>query len=396
MKIALVLAAPWVPGSVDMTEYLRQLERLGHEPVLICLDRAAGKTEYPVIAADRETLKSPGFYERLKLDAAIAFTWFNEPWMVAAMKKAGMTVLTRGDSDGLLSIRQFPAHHYRVRMSAAKTMGGTFTAAKHLLQRYLLQYKREDTDRLNSLAWSDLSVLETAQAAEHVASFLTRYDRADLISRLKVVPHFVADEFLTCDVKTTRSDCAVAIGRWEDPQKNAPLLAAAIEIHLNYRPATRFYIIGGEAGRSQFDELTGKYPQVVYTGPQNAAGVRRYLADARVLLSASRWEGSPVVGNEALAMGATIVGTPIPAFIDICRRGDFGKYASRHYAEALAAALAQEWSDWDLGRRDPVAISQYWRPLLSSKVVVSKLVQLLKGEESSPALAPRLQEAGIA
>jgi glycosyltransferase involved in cell wall biosynthesis len=131
-----------------------------------------------------------------------------------------------------------------------------------------------------------------------------------------------------------------------------------------------------------FDRLAGKYSQVSFVGPQNPAGVRRYLAGARMLLSASRWEGSPVVGNEALAMGASVVGTPIPAFIDICRRGNFGTFASRHSAQALADALAHEWNQWETGKRNPVAIAQYWRPQLSSEVVVSTLMRLLQGNRA--------------
>jgi len=393
MKVAVLLAAPWIPGSVDMTEYLRVLRRMGHESVMICLDRSQGPAGFEVYAETRATLQDPAFYQHLKLDAAIAFTWFNNPRIVSAMKKAGVRVMNRGDSDGLLSIRDFPAHHIRVRLSGARGLVQTLTGVKHLLQRYFSEYRNEDRYRLDSLADTDVSVLETAAAADHVKAFLQKHHRPDLIERLKVVPHFVADGFLTEPVPTARDNSVVAIGRWEDPQKNAPLLARTIEIHLQKHPSAKFFIIGPEKGRSEFDRLTTKHPQAVFVGPQNAAGVRKYLSTSRILLSSSRWEGSPVVGNEALAMGATVVGTPIPAFIDICNRGSYGAVATAHSPHALAAALESEMSAWETGKRDPRAIAEFWRPQLSSEVVIGELLRLVLGTQRSVRTEPALAHA---
>jgi glycosyltransferase involved in cell wall biosynthesis len=396
MKIALLLAAPWIPGSVDMTEYLRVLRRMGHDPVMICLDRSEGPAGFEVYAETRTVLQDPAFYLRLKLDAAIAFTWFNNPQIISAMKKAGMRTLIRGDSDGLLSIRDFPAHHIRVRMSGARGIMPRLTGVKHLLQRYLLEYRNEDQYRLDSLDQADVSVLETTAAADNVKAFLIKHNRRDLLDRLKVVPHFVADGFLTGPVAAQRDKAVVAIGRWEDPQKNAPLLAAAISRYLAkpQHKSTRFYLIGPEKGRPEFSSLTARHPQVEFVGPQNPASVRRYLACSRILLSSSRWEGSPVVGNEALAMGATVVGTPIPAFVDICnrgeKRGEFGRVAAGHFPAALSLALETEMDAWEMGGRDPRAISEFWRPQLSSETVVGELVRLLLADDRAAQRPPQL------
>ena len=380
MKIAVLLAAPWIPGSVDMTEYLEQLRRLGHEPLMICRDFSNGPAGYRVESGDQQTLESPEFYKPLKLDGVIAFTWFNSSEIIRAIKQAGVNVLIRGDTDGLFSIRQFPAHHVRVRMSAAWGLVSKAAGIKHLLQRLCYQYRIEDLARLGSLEATDVAVVETHEAAKNVRRFLKMQKRDDLSEKVKVIPHFVADEFLNAPLRTQRADMVVAIGRWEDPQKNAPMLTRAIEMHLEHWPATEFNIIGGERGRAEFADLTNRHSQVKYVGPLDAAGVRGYLSNARVLLSASRWEGSPVVGNEALAMGVSVVGTPIPAFVDICNRGEFGTVAKNHSARALAGALATEMHAWEAGRRNPNATAEFWRPMLSSEVVVGELVRLLMGK----------------
>jgi glycosyltransferase involved in cell wall biosynthesis len=378
MKIAVVLAGEWIPGSVDMTEYLKQLNALGHESLMICCDKSEGPADYETHAVDRPTMQDPGFYRNLKIDAAIAFTWFTHPLILTALKQAGVRTLLRADSDGMISFRQFPAHHIRVRMAGEHDIRGRVRAAKHLLQRYLVGYKEEDRCTLGSIEQSDLVVLETQQAANNIFDFLDRQHREDLKSRITVVPHFVADEFLNADLTETRDDTVVAIGRWDDPQKNAGLLSAAIDLHLSQKPSTKFFIIGSERGRAEFASLTRKCPQVTYTGPQNATGVRQHLSRARVLLSASRWEGSPVVANEALAMGCTVVGTPIAAFVDICANTGFGTVARSHAPAALARALRLELQAWDANQRAPIAIAAHWRPLLSSQRIVTTLADLLQ------------------
>lgn len=376
MRAAVLLAAPWVPGSVDMTEYIRLLEEQGHEAVFICLDRAEGKGDFQIEPADRATLETAAFYRNLRLDAAIVFTWLRYPKIIQAMKDANMRVLLRGDSDGMFSIRRFPRHHLRVRMSAARGMLDRGRAAKHLAERFMIHHRGEDREHLDCLAAADVAVLETEAAMNNVAHFLRHHRKGDLISKLHVSPHFVADEFLTHEVFRLRRQQVTCIGRWEDAQKNAPLLARTIEIHLARHPETTFQIIGPEAGRGEFATLMARYPQVNFLGPQKADGIRKILAMSKVLLSSSRWEGAPVVANEALAGGATIVGTPIPAFLDLCGRG-YGTAAKKHSAGALADALDNELSIWNRGQRDPVAIAGFWRPKLSSKVVVGHLVQLL-------------------
>jgi glycosyltransferase involved in cell wall biosynthesis len=377
MKIAVLLAAPWIPGSVDMTEYLRGLDALGHEATMICLDRSEGPPGYRVAAADRATLESPAFFEKLGLDGAIAFTWLDSDKIIKAMRSAGMRVLLRGDSDGMISVRHFPSHHLRVRLAATRGFVEKARGVKHWLHRYAIESRFEDRGRERCLAAADAIVLETEEAAANVEHFLNRRGRMDLVSRLHVVPHLVANAFIEASVPTQRKEIVTCVGRWEDPQKNAPLLAKTIDLHLSRNPGTVFQIIGPQSGRGQFAQLMRRRRQVRFLGPQTPAQVLEALAASRVLLSASRWEGAPVVANEALALGTTIVGTPITAFIDISRRCQCGTVATRHGAPVLARALVEELGLWRAGRRDPLAISARWRPRLAPRAVIGELVNLL-------------------
>jgi glycosyltransferase involved in cell wall biosynthesis len=378
MRIAVVLAGPWIPGSsVNMTEYVRVLQSLDHEAMLICMNRSEGRADFPIECVDFRTLVDPSFYRRLRLDAAIAFTWINSPGIIWAMKDAGMRVLLRGDSDGMISIRCFPRHYFRVWMTGTRGILQRGRVLKHWLEHYFLTHGVEDGNRLSCIAGADVTVVETAEAARHVTRFLAKQDRRDLASRLYVAPHFIAQEFLTGEAPADRQESVTCIGRWDDSQKNAPMLARAIELHLSRQPQTTFNLIGNEGQQDVLASLARKYPQVHYLGAQKPAEVRRALASSRVLLSASRWEGAPLVANEALALGATVVGTPIPAIIDVVSQGDYGTVARRHSAPALAAALSSELAAWKAGRRDAVAIAAFWRPQFSADSVVSRLIERL-------------------
>jgi glycosyltransferase involved in cell wall biosynthesis len=377
MKVAVLLAAPWIPGSVDMTEYLCGLEALGHEATMICLDRSEGPAGYRVVAAGQEALESSAFYEELGLDGVIAFTWLNNDNITRAMRSAGMRVLLRGDTDGMISVRHFPSHHLRARLSVARGLIEKAAGAKHWVERYAIQSRAEDRARERCLAAADVIVVETEEAAANVTYFLRRRGRMDLSLRLRVVPHLVANPFIESEVPARREEVVTCVGRWEDAQKNAPLLAETIELHLSRNPGTVFQIIGPDSGCEHFDGLIARRRQVRFLGRRKPSEVLASLAASRVLLSASRWEGAPVVANEALALGTTVVGTPISAFIDIAKRQRCGTVAARHTARALAAALAEELAHWREGRRDPIAISMRWRPRLAPRAVIGELASLL-------------------
>jgi hypothetical protein len=96
-----------------------------------------------------------------------------------------------------------------------------------------------------------------------------------------------------------------------------------------------------------------------------------------VIVIPSRWESGPIVAWEMLALGGTVVGTPIP---NVCAfaAADFGRVSATHSAGGLAAALNQELDAWEHGQRDPRAIAAHWRAYVSPKAVAERMLALMR------------------
>jgi starch synthase len=87
------------------------------------------------------------------------------------------------------------------------------------------------------------------------------------------------------------------------------------------------------------------------------AAMRRYLSAADLYVLPSRMEGFPVAPLEAMACGLPIIGTDIPAMLDILEGGTAsgGLIVPRENPHALAQAMLRLLEDpnlcRDLGRR---------------------------------------------
>jgi hypothetical protein len=105
--------------------------------------------------------------------------------------------------------------------------------------------------------------------------------------------------------------------------------------------------------------------------------VAETLSRARSILFSSRWEGCPHSAMEALVLGATVIGTPIPSLVSWTEDERFGRVASRARPRALARAMLEEMAAWDVGARDARAIAAHWRPRLDPAEVCRRLLEPL-------------------
>jgi glycosyltransferase involved in cell wall biosynthesis len=96
---------------------------------------------------------------------------------------------------------------------------------------------------------------------------------------------------------------------------------------------------------------------------------------SRALLLTSRWESGPLVLNEALASGCTVIGpADVPSVLDACDGGEFGTAVRRRSAAAFADAIRVELARWEQGKRDPAAIAERWRPRFDPADVCRRLL----------------------
>lgn len=373
MKVAIVLTTRWWRASIDQDGYCAALSRLGHEPVLYCLGNDASEADFPVIEVSPEEMTDAAYWQKQGIDIAIVFNWLRGSKLLAALQQAGARTITRADSDGFASVRVFPRETLSSCLSSAQTGGRRLREGVHWLRRYFFLSREEDAELLSTAAASDAIAIESQEAADNLDKIFQHYGREELCGRIAVVPHSVKEEFLTAPLGGPgRPPLIFCGGRWDDVQKDAPLLRRTIRRLLAERADVRFVVAG--AGMENFAALAEE-PRVRLAGIITRSELRDILAEARFLLASSRWETQPIGSLEALCLGATIVAPALPGFIALADNGASGTLASHRDDASLARAALAELQLWDQQSRQPEPIARKWRALVSNEAVVNGLLK---------------------
>lgn len=372
-RVALV----WVPAeplraiTVRYERYARGFRRLGGEPITVCLPAAADGYAEPVVVAPNESaLRDPEFFRSLGCEVGVVVTWLGLPDVVRAMKQAIPWVVSVADSDGRIGARAHPSATLAHGFHSQRTPGMKARAVKFWLQQWLFGGGKLDTDVLESAAAADMVTVTSPLAETHLRRYFGHHRRPELATKVAVAPYPVDDDFLSAPVPGAgeRENRVVAIGRWDDPQKDAGLLADGIAWAAARSPATEFVIVGrnGEA-------VTHRCQRVRDAGVQPPEVIAELMRTSRVLLVSSRWESGPIVAFEAVCSGATVVG---PTWVPACQwlAPDGGRCFTRRSASAVGEAIVAELRAWESGRRDPAAIAVRWRPWFDPTEVCRRML----------------------
>ncbi len=380
MKIALVWnhRSRLLDCSFRFEQYLDGFRALGHDPVVVCDQASADGFDGPLEIVEPGRLAETDFWRRVAADVAVIVTWHRMAGVLAAMAAAGTRVIGVADTDGRLSPRTYPRAALERLMVYQDSLAGRLRCLKYWLGRRLRAAVRgslEDREALASTRSSDAVIFGHERGKKHFDRFLAGYGEQALGRRVRVVPFAIGASFLSCPVPEVKDDRIVAIGRWDDPQKHAGLLASAIE-HWATQARTEVTIFG-RGSEAWFGRLAQQRPAVRVAGVQPQEAVARALASARSIVFSSRWEGSPHAALEALALGATLIGPPLPSLSSWSADGRYGTISRSHRSASLARALSVEMAAWDAGRRDPRRISAHWRARLAPEAVCRRMLEAL-------------------
>lgn len=381
MKIALVWNGPVALDRISFRHenYQAGWEALGHDAVLVTARELAGTFAGRThLVAARDDLARVETWRTLAADVAVGVTWHRMSGMLAAIRAAGTQVVAIADSDGQVGFAAHPRISW-LRIGAYQTTAaGRLRALRYFCRRYAASAARRDTEELEFVASTracDRVVLGSAPAIACFTGFLRQQRAGDLATRLREVPFAVPDSFCTRPL-VEKIDRVVAIGRWSDPQKDAALLAAALDRFLRRRRTTEVVLFGADP-EPAFGALAQREPRLRLAGIQEPHVVAETLAQSRAALFSSRWETGPHVATEALALGATLVSVPMPNLEGMIDGGRFGTLARSRSPESLAAALSTELDAWDAGRREPAAIAAHGRARFSPVAVARGLLESL-------------------
>jgi hypothetical protein len=366
MRVVLVWPGPDLLAkiSVRFEHYLLGFSNLGHEAFAVApRAQLEGFTTQAYACETLDDLRNPSFWRVLNPDIAVVITWLGHTEILQALRPSCKYIVSIADSDGQVGARAHPGATLCRMVGQHQSLLNKIRATKFWLQQYLYLWKTLDQQKIASISASDIVVVCNSVAKTHLLRFLDCH-KADeqLKDKIVIAPYPVASCFLNDNIPRQRKDRIVAIGRWESPQKDAPLLAKVLTHVLHARPHTEAYVLGS-GGEVVFQSLRNTTRRFHYLGVKPPTEAAQILAESRCLLLTSRWESGPIVANEALCMGCSLVGPKcISSLSSYCGAGPFGTVSNSRSAEDLAGCLVKELQAWDQGLRDPVASATYWRP----------------------------------
>jgi glycosyltransferase involved in cell wall biosynthesis len=366
--------APLAGITVRFERYLQGLRELGHEAFAVCTPPAAkGFAEPTLLAPSRADLTRADFWPPLALDAAFVITWLGMPEVLRALKPSCPWVVSLADSDGIVGVRAHPRETLERLLAMRPGWRLKARGALHWAELLVGAGRHEEEAMIESASLADRIVFGAERPSAHFARFLTTSRRPDLLRKLRVVMYPVDRRFLDSPVRREREDAVLAVGRWDDPQKDATLLSAGIAKALDRGARTRFVLIG-RGGERWFAPLARRFPAVEYLGVQPPQVIADRLARSRAMVFASRWEGSPVAANEALASGCSLVApSGVPSLRSFCEAGAGTCFGARR-PESVAEALEAEMRAWAAGQRRAEVLAAEWRPRVDPVAVSRALL----------------------
>jgi glycosyltransferase involved in cell wall biosynthesis len=223
---------------------------------------------------------------------------------------------------------------------------------------------------------ADYLKIESEEPARILREFLARRGRSNLAKKIVVIPFAVRRSFTEGPVKVDRQDLVIAAGRLGAQQKDPFLLEEALRRYLETPDPmpVELHIRGDAPNLERLAERSKKLQLFKNTPPKVLCG---RLANAQVLLSASRFESTPVQGLEALCQGCTLVASDrVPGYKSLIGDGACGETFSGDSAVDCVRALQQEIDRRRRGLRDFEKIAAEWRGRCSLETVSARLLSL--------------------
>lgn len=340
------------------------------------------KSPFPIVFATREQAQDINYWRNIDVDTIIAYTWLSRHYskVVSAMKKAGKIVLVKSDTDGR---RCFPVPSRRLRVFSIHKKGQSL---KDMLRVFLqiVFAKKAVSWLVEHISLVDKVIVESPQAQTNLSYILLYWNKPELLRKIFMIPNPVAND-VTNSLVSEKHKQILAIGRWDDIlQKNTITMVKTLCSFVRMKPDYKVVILG--SGKDLIQKSISKYAstklnQIFVTAyiPRNK--LVDLLKESQILFMPSNWEGLPIVAEESLCMGCSLVGTPIESLHFLTQGGFSGTIAPNFSCNALLSSLFMDVLKWENKIYDPQTISSFWRAKLNRKVIAQNFLQLVEKEK---------------
>ena len=340
----------------------------------------------PLLAASREEMASPTWWQSQKPDAIVLNTWSapRHNAIRSAALSVGCPMIEKLDTDGVKSPRIYPWHSIRrawVNYDLRHPILNGIPRKAEAVARFLVTYLFPpllDKPMVRCMERVPVYGAETPIASARVRRFLRMYE-ANPMPRVVTIPHPVNMECMGFSEEDSKRNQLIAVGRWDDAVKGWKLLRETAELFLRDEPEWSILVVGAGA-EAEGKKMEQNYPgRFAMLGRLTHDKLNRYLRSSKIYLLTSHSETFNIAGVEALCCGCSVVGpSQIPSSAYFAG-SDSGTVSYLRSPAHMADALGAEVAEWGTGNRDPYRIAAVWKEKVGAPAVAERYLQILAG-----------------
>jgi len=353
----------------------RALQQIGHSTKLVLPARERAGEEPPdLIRASRAQLEDSAWWRDLSIEWLVVVGWGFSPHtpMLRAARRAQVKVCLILDSNGVA----FPFPHFREGVAASwrksenveNLLMRPFSTAARVTYFGVKFFFQVCLSKYQQMKEVDLLVFQTPQSLYGHCELIRAFGSNPAHFPMVMLGYPIPDQFATS--QKTKPDKSprklIAVGRWDAVTVKRPhKLMEIVHLLLAADPRASVDIFGLAPAflASWWEGLPAAMrARIILHGVHPPPAVLGAMCAAQVLLTTSPAEGLPLVALEALCAGCTVTGldsATLPALRWAAIEGD-ATLAKDDRAASYVNAILIEFDQWEMGRRDGVAISRKW------------------------------------
>ncbi len=354
-KIGIVFNSPTElrKSSIDYGKYYKGFKSIGLNCILFARKESVIGFDYPIETVENETdFYRDDYWKAFNLDYCLIPTWMGMNRILASLKKTNCRIINMIDSDGYLGTRVFPLHSLNNMLSYQNDGHSKLKCFLWWIRKYLFYHRVYAESVIDNFKLSDKIIVNSPQARRNIVEFLKYYNSSDLNSKI-ITSKYPVHEIFFNSATVPKSNQILAIGRWETGQKNGALLKKVIKRFLSLNFEYRFVIVGS-CKDNFFADLLRDFPnRVTYIPSASREEIYNLICASKILLSTSIYESGPIVADEALLSGTSLVAPlDIPLFNYYLSDNHFGTGFKARKVKGVVRALSQEIHRWEIGERN--------------------------------------------
>lgn len=363
----------------------RALQNRGIESRVVMPARE-GSDPNDVIRASPEEFINPAWWRSLGIDAVVFIAWgFKEHTpVIRAARDAGIRTCAIIETNG----NPFPYDEIfptlRMFWRKAKFIDGfpkrlVGTAARALI--FGIKGISGQYHRSVQIGVPHIAAFDTPSGMERCLKVARLFPWIDWQTRPLLLGYPIPDFFSPLPADERRNN-VVAIARWDALRHKRPhVLMHMIDRVTASHPTVTFEIFGRliPAMEQWHAALpAGARERVYLRGIQPSASISEAIGRSQILYCPSASDGIPLAVVEGLCGGCSVAGLKtkdIAGLYWAAEDGD-GSFAVDDSTASHAAAVLAELKAWQLGHRDPKAISDKWKQWFSAGIIAKKIINL--------------------